>query len=137
MIECYINESGQIVSLSFSSFSIMAFAQGPWVILFSRHLGSCLSLARRLSLLLRSLLLVSYPVLYSTVFYCRGGCATHDLHQLDVHSAGVGVTSLSSENIVSTLPIHLSSFMNSFSHATADEAGFSNLQACSKKKEIR
>ena len=34
MIECYINASGQIVSLLFSLFSIMAFAQGPWVILF-------------------------------------------------------------------------------------------------------
>ena len=26
----------------FSLFSIMAFAQGPWVILFSRYRGSCL-----------------------------------------------------------------------------------------------
>ena len=61
MIECYINASGQIVSMLlslFNLFSIMAFAQGPWVILFSRYRGSCLSPARRLSLHLRSLLLV-------------------------------------------------------------------------------
>ena len=63
-----MNASGQIVSLLFSLFSIMAFAQGPWVILFSRYRGSCLSSARRLSSHLRSLLLVVvrfYTQLYS------------------------------------------------------------------------
>ena len=49
MIDCYTNASGQIVSTLLSLFSIMAFAQGPWVILFSRYRGSCLSPARRLS----------------------------------------------------------------------------------------
>ena len=64
------------ISLLFSLFSIMAFAQGPWVILFSRYRGSCLISCPSVVFASAQSASGELSGLISTVLYCfRDGIA--------------------------------------------------------------